>query len=255
METRVWLLRPIVWFAAASIVTTILHELTHACTAYLLGVSSTLFNYSSDLDLTPAQAATNLPAIIAVSGPMLCLIVGIVCRPALTRARGSAAELPLLYLTVFGIGTFMGNLMSASFVGDFSRVSEALSLPMIARYTISVAGALGLAGIHFWAGKELIEWVPQGVGRLAGVLGIVVLPLVLGTAGVILINMPMHGSSVNARVIEASFWLFAAAGALTRRKPSSTVRGTLSLGWADGVVILLVVMTVRLMVGGITLRP
>jgi hypothetical protein len=34
-----------VWFAAASMWTTILHELAHVCAAFALGVRSTLFNY------------------------------------------------------------------------------------------------------------------------------------------------------------------------------------------------------------------
>jgi hypothetical protein len=124
-----WGLRPIVWFAAASMVTTILHELAHACAAFALGVRSTLFNYSADLDLTPAQAATNLPALIRVAGPVFCLGFGMLSWLAFRRLRGSAAEVPLLYLSVFGIGTFFGNLMSTSFVGDFSAAAVALRLP------------------------------------------------------------------------------------------------------------------------------
>jgi O-antigen/teichoic acid export membrane protein len=46
--------------------------------------------------------------------------------------------LPLLYLSVFGVGTFFGNLMSTSFVGDFSAAAIALSLPMTVRYAISL---------------------------------------------------------------------------------------------------------------------
>src|SRR5688572_11451699 len=72
-------LRPIVWFAAASMLTTIVHESAHAATAFVLGVRSTLFNYSAHLDLTHAQSASNLPAIIAVAGPVVCLAIGILC--------------------------------------------------------------------------------------------------------------------------------------------------------------------------------
>src|SRR5206468_7631925 len=99
-----WIVRPVVWFAVGSIVTTILHELAHACAAFTLGVRSTLFNYSANLDLTPVQAASNLPALIRVAGPLFCLGVGTVSWLAFRRARGSAVELPLLYLSVFGVG-------------------------------------------------------------------------------------------------------------------------------------------------------
>ena len=101
-----WIVRSIVWFAAASMVTTILHELSHACAAYALGVRSTLFNYFVNLDLTQAQEATAERALIRVAGPVFCLAFGIVVWLAYRRARSSAAELPLLYLSVFGVGVF-----------------------------------------------------------------------------------------------------------------------------------------------------
>lgn len=244
---RAWVLRPIVWFAAASMVTTILHELTHACVAYALGVRSTLFNYSVDLELTRAQAATHQRALIGVAGPLFCLGFGMLGWLAFRRARGSAAELPLLYLTVFGIGTFFGNLMSTSFVGDFSSAAIALGLPMGVRYAITVIGALSVAAIHFWGGRELVQWVPANVGRVIGMLGIIALPVVLGTAAVILVNQPLPGSSAAARFTEAAFWLFAAFGALVTRRHSQNGRGRLGLRWVDGTATLLAVLVVRLM--------
>jgi hypothetical protein len=250
-----WALRPIVWFAAASMITTILHELAHACAAFALGVRSTLFNYSARLDLTPAQAASNLPVVIRLAGPLFCLALGNLSWIAYRRARDSAAALPLLYLSVFSIGTFFGNLMSASFVGDFSAAAEALRLPMIARHGITVAGALSVAALHFWAGRELVQWVPARVGRMAGMLGIVALPAVVGTAAVILVNQPMPGASVNARVAEAGFWLFAALGALVARRDAPRGSGSLALRWADGAAALVAILVVRLMVGGIPFMP
>jgi hypothetical protein len=244
-----------VWFAAASMLTTIVHEVAHACAAFALGVRSTLFNYSATLDLTPAQAASNLPALIRVAGPLFCLALGTVTLVAFRRARDSAAALPLLYLSVFSIGTFFGNLMSTSFVGDFSSVAEALRLPMPARYAIAVAGALSVAALHVWVGRELVQWVPAPVGRVIGMLGIVALPVVLGTAVVILVNQPMPRASVNARVAEASFWLFTVLGALATRRDAREGRGNLAPRWADGAVALLAILVVRLMVRGIPFVP
>jgi hypothetical protein len=77
------------WFAAASMLTTILHELVHACAAFGLGVRSTLYNYSADLDLTPAQAATNLPVRIGIAGPVFYLALGIV---SLWRSSGHTVQ-------------------------------------------------------------------------------------------------------------------------------------------------------------------
>jgi hypothetical protein len=252
---RLWTVRPVVWFAAASILTTILHELGHVVTAFALGVRSTLFNYSGTVDFTPAQAASHLPAVIRVAGPVFCLIVGLVSWLALRRARDSAAGLPLLYFAVFGIGTFFGNLMSTSFVGDFSSAAAALGLPMTIRHVVSVAGALCLAAVHFWAGRELVRWVPGGIGRVAGTLGIVALPVVLGTAAVILVNQPMANTTVNARIAEAGFWLFAALGSLVAGRDYEKVHGSLAPRWGDAVGLLFAVLLVRLMVRGIPFNP
>jgi hypothetical protein len=252
-----WIFRPIVWFAAASMVTTILHELTHACTAYALGVRSTLYSYVVDLDLTQAQeqAATTERALIGVSGPLFSLAFGMLAWLAFGRARGSAAELPLLYLSVFGAGTFFGNLMSTPFVGDFSAAATLLRLPMTVRYAIGLFGALSVAAVHFWAGRGLARWVPATVGRVVGALGMIALPMLLGTAGVILVNMPMPPASVAARVAEASFWIFALIGALGIRRRSPSDPEHPGLRWADGAVTLLAVVAVRLMVHEILFAP
>jgi hypothetical protein len=250
-----WILRPALWFASASMVTTILHESTHACVAYALGIRATLFNYAVDLDLRSARATIPERALIGVAGPLFCMTLGTVAWFGFRRARGSAAELPLLYLSLFGIGTFFGNLMSTSFVGDFAAAALMLNLPMAVRYTVSLIGGLLLAAVHFRAGREIARWVPARIDKMPGALGITVLPAVIGTAVVILVNLPMSPSSMAARAAEASFWLFAVIGAVTVRRPSDQDGHVLRLRWADGVVMLLAVLAVRLMVRGISFVP
>jgi hypothetical protein len=171
------------------------------------------------------------------------------------RAPRSAAALPLLYLSVFGIGTFLGNLISTAFVGDFSTVAVALRLPMTVRYASSIVGALSVAALHFWAGRELVQWIPVQPRRVVGMLGIIAAPVVLGTAVVVLVNWPMPAVSVTARLAEASFWVFAAVGALTPGNPARDARASLGVRWADGAVILLAVLVVRLLVRGIPFVP
>ena len=68
---------------------------------------------------------------------------------------------PLLYLSVFAAGTFFGNLMSVSFVGDFSAAAAALRLPMTARHGIAVRRRPVGRGSSFWAGRELVRGFPR----------------------------------------------------------------------------------------------
>ncbi len=234
---------------------TILHELTHATVAYSLGVRSTLFNYAVDLDMTPAQAAGSERVLIGIAGPLACLVLGVAAWLVFRRARESAAAVPLLYLAVFGVGTFVGNLISAPFIGDFSVAAVALDLPMAGRYAISALGAVGVAAIHVVAGRELIQFVPAAARKGTGVLGIIALPVVLGTAAVILVNQPMPATFVSVRAGEASFWLFAVIGAVLPREQSSHPWAALEGRWTDGVALLLAILVVRVLVHGVAFTP
>jgi len=250
-----WALRPIVWFAAGSILITIVHEFAHACVAFALGVPSTLFNYSATIDLSAVPAGSNLPALIRIAGPLCALAVGLICWLVFRRVRDAPVELPLLFLSVFGVGTLLGNLMSTSFVGDFSVVAAALDVPATVRTILSVIGGVCLAALHFWAGRELVRWVPEHTRRVIGAIGIVVVPVVLGTAVVILVNQPMAAASFTARIAEASFWIFAVFGALLAGSNSTKARGSFAPQWGDGLTMLLAVLIVRLMARGIRFEP
>lgn len=255
MSSRAWVLRPIVWFTAASMVTTIVHEFTHASVAYVLGVPSTLFSYFVDLDLAQPSATIPRRAVIGVSGPLICLALGVLAWLAFRRARHSAAALPLLYLTVFGIATFFGNLMSIAFVGDFSSVALMLHVPMGLRYLLTAIGALGVAAMHFWAGRELVRLVPASVDTIRAMLCIVALPALLGTVAIVLVNQPMAWTRASVRFVEAGFWLFAALGALAARRPSQNEADQLRVRWVDVAVLLFAVSIVRVMVPGIAFTP
>ena len=248
-------MRSVLWFAAASMLTTIVHEAVHACVAYTLGVPSTLFNDFVDLHPAPAEISIRQRTVIGAAGPLACLGLGVLAWAGFRRARGSTAELPLLYVTVFGTATFFGNLMSMASVGDFSSVARALSLPMWFRYAMSATGALAVAAIHFWGGRELARGRPTRAGSLSAAAGAVAMPAVLGTACVIVVNLPMPPASLMARLTEAGFWLFAAGGALATSMDSQHGPGRTALHWADGVALALAVLLVRLTARGIVFTP
>src|SRR5262245_60299412 len=92
-----WSVRAVIWFTVALIVNLTAHEFAHAGVAAMFGVRATLFSYAVDLHLTPEQAGTSAQALIPLAGPVFSLMLGIVSRIACTRARDTAAELPLLY--------------------------------------------------------------------------------------------------------------------------------------------------------------
>jgi hypothetical protein len=163
-----------------------------------------------------------------------------------------AAAMPLLYLAAIGIGNFFGNLMSAAFIGDFSAVANWLGLPWSARYAVSILGALVLTAVMFATGRELVRWAPPRASRATAALTTVVLPVLIGTIAIILVNqpVPIPGFAL-ARAGESAFWLFAAVGALTAVPPSAQEQAHLRLRWQDGAIAVLVVAAVRIMALGI----
>jgi hypothetical protein len=247
-----WALRPIVLFAAAHTIVGVLHEWTHALTAYALKVPSTLFHSYAQIDRTTGTLAERV--FIRVAGPLSCLGFGLLCWLAYRKAKGARAKLWLLYLAWFGIGTFFGNLMSTAFVGDFSGLALLLNWPMPVRYAASLMGAMALCGLSFLIGIELRKWAPW-VSSAKATVGLVALPAVIGTAIGILIHLPMPAGFAAARVGEASIWIFGAVGTWISRKKSEPGSQELGVGRADLAVFLMAVIVVRVMAGGIAFVP
>jgi hypothetical protein len=249
---RSWTLRPLLWFVTAYTLIIICHETAHAVAALALGVPSTLFNFWVDHD----GATTLEQAVIGVAGPTLSLVIGVVCCLAYRRARRTRAALPWLYLAAFGVATFFGNLMSAAFVGDFSNAAMLLGLSPTIRSVASFIGAAFVAGVPFVAGRELARSAPRGVGRGEAILGLIVVPALVGTALIIAINQPtpMGPNFASARAAESVFWLFAVLGAFTVPHPTTAVDGQWRVGVADGAIALAALVAVRVLASGIPLR-
>ncbi len=200
-----WILRPILWFATASIINLLLLRSAHA--------------------------------------PVAGLIAGGVLLLAYWRLSTSVAGLPLLYLSTIGIAMFFEHLVSTSVA---SAASAAFSLACMA----------ASAAILFWQGRELQRWIPRPSGRVFGVIAVAVLPVVLGTTLVILVNLPAPGgwSFVLARATEAAFGIFAVIGAATGPRQPNGGR-SFRLWWTDGTIALAAMLVVRLMMRGNPMAP
>lgn len=242
-------LRPAILLATAYLFIGIIHESAHALTAYAFDVPFTLFHYG--VNVVHDRGTLVQHALIGVVGPLCALVIGVICWLAYRWTNGSRSELMFLYLALFGVGTFFGNLMSAAFVGDFSRAAVVLQLPLPARYAATLIGLVLLCGLHFIAGWELRRLSLVGSSKLNAMTVMVVVPVLAGIAIVALCFWPMPSSLVAGRFGEASFWIFAVAGILMSRKSPSGSSRALRLGWADVVVFVLAILVVRVMAGGV----
>ena len=244
MMNWVWSLRPLVLFVAAYTIIGVVHESAHALIAYLFRVPFVLSHLYVHIDRATTM---NERAVIGVAGPLLCLVIGLVC---LFIYRLAKPELWLLYLGWFGVATLLGNLMSTAFVGDFSALAGILRLPMWLRYSVSIIGALSVCGFAFLVGREMRQWAPANVGRITATIGMIVIPVIAGTALTLLIYLPMPFNFAVARLGESSFWIFAAVGVLSRTNPPRYFQ-LQRVGLVDFALLLVAVGVLRLMAQGI----
>ena len=246
--------RRLLWFVTAYTVVIIVHEGAHAVTARAFGFETTLYHFWVNFDAdsgTPWQRA-----IVGLAGPLSSLVLGLVSWRAYRAVPArSQAALPLLYLAASGVSNFFGNMMSVAFVGDFSNAANWLNLPMWLRYALGATGAIVTVSVLFATGRELARWSTPGRSRSAAVIEAVVLPALIGTAIIIIINQPnpIPGFAA-ARAGEAAFWLFAAIGTFTAVRASTGDGAHVRLQWSDGAVALLVLGVVRILALGIPLN-
>jgi hypothetical protein len=248
------MLRPVLWFATAYTLIIIVHETAHALTAVALGAPSTLFNFWVNHDFSRATPIGR--AASGAGGPTFSLLAGVGCGFVYRRVGDSRWALPFLYLAAFGVTNFFGNLMSAAFFGDFSNAAVLLGLSPSIRAAASIAGAVVVAVVLFLTGRELARLAPRHGGRFTAVLGLVVVPALIGTAVVIVINQPtpMGCSFVTARAGEGAFWLFAAIGMYTKRPGAPADGGRWNVRSMDMAIAIVAIVAVRIMATGIPLR-
>ncbi len=221
-----------------------------------LGIRATLFNFWVNYDFTSATSIGHR-AIVGVAGPLACLFLGLISWFAYRRARQTAAGLPLLFLAASGVANFFGNLMSAAFVGDFSNAATVLGLPSMLRYTASLIGVVAVLAILFAAGREVWQWTPRQASRVSGVLGMIVLPVVIGTVYLIVVNQPtpMGAGFVTARVVEGALWMAAVVGALTARRRDTEHDKPLAPRWFDLAALVLTTIVIKIAARGIVFTP
>ena len=239
-------------FVAAYAINGSLHEGAHALTAFALGVPSTLYHFYADIALS--QASEQQRALISVAGPLFSIIFGTAFLLAYRKNQGSPYQLLFLYLATFGVSIFLGNLVSISFVGDFSRAAALLHLPMPARYAITTLAASLLAVFMFFIGRELRGWASPST-RMTAVIKAVVLPVALGTLLVVLVYLPMPARFAAATISSSSFWIFAALGTFLAPPTNDAEVRRLTPIWTDLAITVGAVIVVRLLVPGFRFVP
>ena len=244
--------RPTLLFVIAFALNVTPHEVVHGITSYLLGFNSTVFHMwvnPDSAEATPAQLA-----IIAASGPLFSLAVGLVCWTLYRRRfRERASGLAFLMLAMVGIYSFLGPLAGAALGGDFHTAFAFLRIPTPVSHLTSATGFLLLTSFMFYMGRELLRWAPHEFGRAKAVACTTSAPWLVGTLLLLLVYWPLPGFLVGSMLGGSVFWAFAVLGAalgFPARQPAQTIS---SFILSDLILLFAALAMVRFLVNGIRL--
>jgi hypothetical protein len=243
--------RCVALFVGGYAINATLHECAHALTANALGVPATLFHFYANIDRV--HSTDGQRAVIAVAGPLFSLAFGAVFWIVYKKCVTAAGRPLFLYLAIFGLSIFLGNLASISFVGDFSRAAAIIGMPVLARYIITGGALLLLASFMFFAGREIVSAIPGPAKVSVAAVCLIVLPTLIGTALLVVVYLPMPQRFVGATVGSAVFWIFATLGVLTARVPEQPSAQTAAT-WLEIAVAAAAILVVRALVPGIHFR-
>jgi hypothetical protein len=244
--------RPTLLFVVAFALNVTPHEVVHAITGYLLGFNSTVFQMWVNPD--SAEATSTQLAIIAASGPVFSLAVGLVCWMLYRRRfRNTASGLAFLMLAIVGIYSFLGPLTGAAFGGDFHLAFTFLHVPAPVGYLTPATGVLFIASFMFYAGRELVRWAPREFDRAKAVACTTLAPWLVGTLLLLLVYWPLPGFLVGSMLGGSAFWAFAVLGAILGFPTRRTAETMSSFTRSDLVLSIAALAMVRLLVNGIRL--
>jgi hypothetical protein len=244
--------RPTLLFVVAFALNATPHEIVHAITGYVLGFNSTVFqmwvNPNSD-NAMPWELA-----IIAVSGPLFSLTVGLVCWVLYKqRLKERPSGLAFLMIAMVGIYSFLGPLASAALGGDFHNAFTFLHISKPVGYLASATGFILLPSFMYYIGRELLRWVPLEFSRAKAVACTTLAPWLVGTFLLLLVYWPLPGFLVRSTIGGSAFWAFAVVGAaldFPTRRPTETIS---SFSRSDIILTISALAMVRLLVNGIRL--
>jgi hypothetical protein len=244
--------RPTLLFVVAFALNVTPHEVIHAVTSYLLGFNSTVFQMWVNPD--SAEATPRQLAIIATSGPLFSLAVGVVCWVLYRRQfRDRPSGLTFLMMAVVGIYSFLGPLAGAALGGDFRTAFTFLNISTVIGYLASAIGFIVLPLFMYHIGKELLRWTPPDFGRAKAVACTTLAPWLLGTLLLLLVYWPLPGFLVGSTLGGSAFWAFAVLGAalgFPTRRPAQPIS---SITRSDLILSIAALAMVRLLVNGIRL--
>jgi len=188
-----------VLYILAFLLTTILHELTHAVFG-LLNHSDPVLYHNAVNHLSTDSLSINQKVLIAMAGPVASLVQGIAIGIVYLKFRKQGLmRLFLLWFSVLGLSNFLGYLMTGPIFknGDIGKVFLLLNIPLFLQILVAIIGAAILTFIAYKLTRPFLnfsyeeQWVNSQQARKNFSFHIIILPWLIGSFIVSLLYLPV----------------------------------------------------------------
>ncbi len=186
----------LVLYVLAFLLTTVLHELGHACASVALGGRPVLHHVSVEHE--GREGARQ--AAVSAAGPLLSLVQGLALLGALQwmPPAATATRLFVLWACIHGLVNFFGYLITTPFVAnaDLGKVAAWLGLPLAGKFALMAVGLAAVTVIGMWAREPMLAFftdpaaVADPVARARHIVQIGVLVWLVGSVVIALVSWP-----------------------------------------------------------------
>lgn len=188
-------------YVIAFLTTTIIHELAHAIIGLLCN-SDPVIHHNYVRHLSSEQLSVNQKVAIALAGPVVSLIQGIVSGFVYsTRSRNphGLSHLFLLWFSVLGLFNFLGYLMTGIFFkkGDIGKAYLITNTPLWLQITLAIIAALFMLLVAYKMTAPYLkfsykdQWIDNGKAKKSFSFHVLFLPWMIGTTMVTLLYFPI----------------------------------------------------------------
>lgn len=243
--------KPTLLFFSANALSYPLHEVFHALMAYFLNVNSTLYHFYVDIDHTRTSDNDNI--LIAVAGPILSLVFGLLFWATYKKSKNPTYKLFMFYAAIAGISIFLGNVFSTAFVGDFHTAAILMRFPFWLQTFVTLTGLILLSIFMYRIGKEVLYLSSINLTTFKVVISSFLLtPWILGTLLLILCFLPLPNYFITGMISSSIFWIIPVVSAVINRRKVKAVEYILpTLNYIDIILVLFSVLVVRSLISGV----
>lgn len=190
-----------VLYIIAFLLTTMIHEFLHAIAGLSFG-SNPVIHHNFVEHLSTEHLSINQKVFIALAGPLISLLQGIVASILYLKFRSKAHKLTnlfLLWFSVLGFFNFLGYLMTGFLfkVGDIGKAFSLANTPFWIQIVLSVIASLMLVFIAYKMTAPFLkfsykkEWVENGKSRKNFSFHILFLPWIIGSGIITVLYLPV----------------------------------------------------------------